>query len=134
MKHINYKYFQPNKLDLKDDYSDCSIRAICKVLEIDWREAFDKVIPLCREKCILPSMLFYTEQSADTCKALGLTYNKITNKKGVKRPTVASFARSHKTGRYIVTTAHHVVAVVDGYYFDTWDSGEKSLYSYYEVE
>ena len=40
--------------------------------------------------------------------------------------------KDHPTGRYIVTVAHHVVAVVDGKYYDTWDSGEKSLYGYYE--
>lgn len=69
-----------------------------------------------------------------TGAALGLTYNPISNKKGSKRPTVKEFAKSHPTGRYIVKVAHHVVAVVDGVYYDTWDSGYKSLYGYYEVK
>ena len=46
--------------------------------------------------------------------------------------TVDSFAKDHPEGTYIVSVAHHVVAVVDGCYWDTWDSGYKSLYGYYE--
>jgi hypothetical protein len=62
---------------------------------------------------------------------LGFEYTGISNKKGSKRPTVKSFAMSHPKGKYIVSVAHHVVAVVDGMYYDTWDSGYKSLYGYY---
>lgn len=51
-------------------------------------------------------------------------------KKGNKRPTVAGFATEHKKkkkkGAYILKVANHVVAVVDGIYYDTWDSGDKS--------
>ena len=54
------------------------------------------------------------------------------NKKGSKRPTVDSFAKDHPNGSYILSVANHVVAVVDGKYYDTWDSGYKSLYGYYE--
>lgn len=33
---------------------------------------------------------------------------------------------------YLLKVANHVVAVVDGRYYDTWDSGYKSLYGHYE--
>lgn len=62
---------------------------------------------------------------------MGFAYYGISNKKGSKRPTVAGFAKENK-GTYILKVANHVVALVDGIYYDTWDSGYKSLYGYYE--
>ena len=50
----------------------------------------------------------------------------------VTRPTVDEFAKDHPNGTYICKVAHHVVAVVDGEYYDTWDSGWRSMYGYYE--
>lgn len=128
-----FVYYQPNEKDLKDKVGDCQIRAFCKVLGLTWLEAFDLTIPICRE------LQTYTIFDCDLTKTkaamekLGFAYTGISNKKGTKRPTVESFAKSHPTGRYIVTVARHVVAVVDGKYYDTWDSGKKSLYGFYEV-
>ena len=33
-----YKYYQPNKKDLKDQYGDCVIRALTKVMDKEWLE------------------------------------------------------------------------------------------------
>ena len=54
--------------------------------------------------------------------------------KGKKRPTVQSFTQAHKEGTYILRVAHHVVTVSEGYFWDTWDSGNKSVYGYYVKE
>lgn len=32
MASRNYKYYQPNEKDLKDNYGDCVIRALTKVM------------------------------------------------------------------------------------------------------
>lgn len=127
----NFKYYQPNDKDLKDKVGDCQVRALSKVLGLSWVEAFDLTIPICRE---LQTYTIFDSELSKTKEAmakLGFEYTGISNKKGSKRPTVKSFAMSHPTGKYIVSVAHHVVAVVDGMYFDTWDSGNKSLYGYY---
>ena len=63
---------------------------------------------------------------------LGFEYTGVSNKRGTKRPTVSSFAKEHKTGTYIINVANHVVAVVDGIYYDTWDSGDCSVYGYFK--
>lgn len=130
-----YKYFQPNKKDLKDKASDCQIRALCKALDIDWLEAFDLTIPICRE---IQSYTIFggsdVKRVNESLKRLGFDYTGVSNTKGTKRPTVKSFANAHKTGRYILRVAHHVVACVDGVYYDTWDSGSCSLYGYYELK
>lgn len=43
--------------------------------------------------------------------------------------TIKDFAQERPIGRYVVGTGTHVVAVIDGDYYDSWDSGaEKPLY------
>lgn len=132
MKNKYYCYYQPNKLDIKDEYGDCTIRALSKALNISWLEAFDLTIPYCR-KYQIPNVFFTSKKiEMEVMKDLGFEYYGISNKKGTKRPTVKEFASSHKEGTYILNVANHEVACVDGKYYDTWDSGFKSLYGYYE--
>ena len=129
MASKNYKYWQPNERDLKDKYGDCVIRALTKVLNKKWQEVFDELVPIARKMQCMPN--------GDPCfeKYLennGFEYHGISNKKGTKRPTVDSFTKGHKNGTYFLRVAHHVVASVDGFYYDTWDCGYKSLYGYWE--
>ena len=124
MASRNYKYYQPNKKDLKDEYGDCVIRALTKAFNMEWLQVFDEMQPISREmqfpfNC-KPCYEKYIESK-------GAKYYGISNKKGTKRPTVDRFAKVHKTGTYILRVAHHLVTVVDGFYYDTWDSGEKYL-------
>ena len=133
MKSSRFKYFQPNDKDLKDRVGDCQIRAFCRALDIDWVTAFDLTIPICRELqtyTIFDSDLGKTQAAMES---LGFTYTGVSNGKGTKRPTIESFAKAHPQGTYIVKVSHHVVCVKDGYFYDTWDSGNKSLYGYYTL-
>ena len=133
MRHSKrFKYYQPNKKDLKDKTGDCQIRALCKTLGLTWVEAFDLTIPLCRELQTYTIFDSNHEKTVEAMKELGFSYTGISNKKGTRRPTIDSFAKDHPAGTYICKVAHHVVAVVDGNYYDTWDSGYKSMYGYYE--
>lgn len=126
-----FEYFQPNKLDIKDTVGDCQIRALCKALDKTWVEVFDIVFPICREYQIMDIFSCDLKKTKNALAKLGFTYTGISNKKGSKRPTIDEFTKEHKTGTYIVTVAHHVVCVKDGKYYDTWDSGYKSMYGYY---
>lgn len=120
-----YVYYQPNKKDLKDEYGDCTIRALSKVLNISWLEAFDLQIPICREYQ-LPNIFFAPTKIRNECMLkLGFNYTGISNKKGSIRPTVKEFAKQNKCGSYILNVANHEVAVVNGDYYDTWNSGNK---------
>lgn len=127
-----FVYYQPNKKDLKDEYGDCTIRALSKVLDCSWLEAFDMTIPYCREyQC---SNIFNLPIQIEKIifESLGFEYHGISNKKGSTRPTVDEFAKSHLDGSYILNVANHEVACVNGKYYDTWDCGYKSLYGYFE--
>lgn len=127
-----YVYYQPNEKDVKDEYGDCTIRALSKALDISWIEAFDLTIPICREEQV-PNIFFAPARIRNKMvESLGFKYHPVSNKKGTKRPTIEEFAQDHPHGRYICNVANHEVAVVDGRYYDTWDSGCKSLYGYFE--
>lgn len=129
MSNKVFQYYQPNKKDLKDTKGDCVIRALTKVLNKDWFDVFDDLIPYAKANQCMPN-------DKDVLKDYLLTQNfkyvGVSNKKGTVRPTVESFTKQHKTGTYILIVAHHVVASIDGHYYDTWDSGCKSLYGYWE--
>ena len=128
-----YVYYQPNLKDIKDETGDCQIRALCKVFNVWWAEAFDMTIPICRELQTYTVFDSNIKQTKEAMNRLGFDYTGISNKRGTKRPTVDSFAKDHPTGRYVLSLANHVVAVVDGKYYDTWDCGKKSLYGYYKL-
>ena len=46
--------------------------------------------------------------------------------------TLENFCEDHPTGMYIVALGTHVVAVVDGWYYDTWESGNEVPVYYFE--
>lgn len=46
--------------------------------------------------------------------------------------TVRQFAKDHPYGRYLVKTYEHVVAVIDGDYYDTSDTGDMIPIYYFE--
>ena len=49
--------------------------------------------------------------------------------------TVRQFANDHQEGTYVLGTGTHAVAVIDGDYYDAWDSGNKvPIYFYYRKE
>ena len=123
-----FKYYQPNKKDLKDKYGDCVIRALTKALDKTWLEVFEELVPIAKQlQCMPNTPICYKTLLMNK----GFEYVGISNKKGTTRPTVESFTKEHKEGTYILRVANHIVASVDGMYYDTWDSGNKSLYGYW---
>lgn len=126
-----YKYYQPNEKDLKDKCGDCAIRALSKALECTWAEAFTKTIaPVLKYQVLFNDT--DAQQLNKVYEEIGLYYTGISTKDG-KRPTVAEFAKMTKGDgkHYIAKVRKHFVAVYDGDYFDTWNSGTQKLYGYY---
>lgn len=48
--------------------------------------------------------------------------------------TVKQFTLDHPSGRYLLATGSHVVAVIDGDYYDTWNSGDEIPIYYWKKE
>ena len=125
-----YKYYQPNKKDLKDTYGDCVIRALTKALNKSWLEVFDEIIPISRElQCPYGCKPAYETY----LKTKGYKWWGLKVEKGKRRLTTKSFCRLYNNGTYILRLSHHLVTVVDGDYYDTWDSGDKSVYGYWRI-
>lgn len=131
-KSTRYKYYQPNDKDLKDKCGDCSIRALTKYFGITWLEAFDGLVKYARQTQqmvnALSNIKLYMED-------LQIPYTSIYEPKAKNKTTVNDFAKAHKEGRYVLyikagyTT--HLVTVLDGYFYDTWDCGNKIVYGYW---
>lgn len=50
------------------------------------------------------------------------------------RYAVADFCRDHPSGVYVLAISGHVVCVIDGDYYDTWDSGAEVPAYYWQKE
>lgn len=130
--YINY---QPNDKDPKAKkgkslYGDCAVRTICKAENLEWLEAYDLMSAYAREiQCP-----FNIKQGFEhILKRLGYEYHSIGKiSRGKKRPTVKDFADNHKEGTFIPIVANHYVCIQDGDWYDTWDSGNCSIYGYWE--
>lgn len=127
----NFKYYQPNKKDIKDKSGDCAVRCICKAENIEWLEAYDIMSQYARE---VQSPFNVKMGFEHVVTRLGYKYKGISNRAGSKRPTVNEFAEKHKKGTYICVIANHYVTIQDGKYYDIWDSGKKSMYGYWTKE
>jgi hypothetical protein len=46
--------------------------------------------------------------------------------------TVEQFCKNHQQGYYLLATGSHAVTVIDGFYFDAWDSGQEVPIYYFE--
>lgn len=123
-------YVEMNKNPHKKTVGDCVIRAISMVEDEDWDDTFIELMLKCFSLKDIPSSnnawgsylhdLGYTRHIIpDTCPDCY---------------TIRDFAQDHPSGAYILATGSHVVAVVDGDYYDTWDSGDEVPIYYFERE
>lgn len=121
------KYYNPNPHKLET--GDCVIRALCKATEKDWDTIYKDLFEIGYKLKVMPN----ADESWKTyLKELGFIEHKISNKKGTKRPTVDSFSRSNNKGVFVLRVANHIVTCDEGYHYDLWDCGDKSLYGYWE--
>ena len=121
-----YEYYNPNPTGKNRE--DCVIRAITKVLDLDWDSAYLQLVTKGFEVKEMPSinwvwgaflkdMDFEKRILPNTCPDCY---------------TVKDFCKDRQKGSFIVATGSHVVAVIDGKYYDSWDSGDEVLSYYFE--
>lgn len=48
--------------------------------------------------------------------------------------SVEQFCNEHPKGKYLLATGTHAVTVIDGDYYDAWNSGNEIIVYYYEKE
>ena len=121
----NYVKYNPN--EKQKHAGDCVIRALCKALNKTWLEVFDLLVNEARKQQRIISEKEVYEQ---ILFEHGFIYNKISNKKGSKRPRVFEKAKESTTP-IVMNVANHIVTAENGKYYDIWDSGNRCLYGYY---
>lgn len=121
-----WKRFQPNPFNIAT--SDCTVRAVCAVTGLDWRTAHRILCELSGELGEMPDR---NRSWWAFLRAIGFTQFRLID----TCPdcyTVADFARDHPRGRYILGPHEHAVAVIDGDWWDSWDSGDTVPTYYFE--
>lgn len=121
-----YKEFNANPVARRAE--DCTVRAISKVTGESWEKVYIGLCAYGLSYCDMPSAN-YVWGAYLTDK--GFTKHVIPNT-CPNCYTVAEFAEDNPKGAYILALRGHVVAVVDGDYFDTWDSGDEVPLYYWE--
>ena len=111
-----YKFYNPNPNDKFTD--DCVIRAISKFLDQSWDTTYIELFKFAYQEkdmmnkdsiwgMFLDELGYKRHAIPDTCP---YCY------------TIKDFCKDHPNGSFIVGTGTHVVAVIDGDYYDTGDT------------
>lgn len=109
---------------------DCVIRAISKVLNQPWEKTYND---LCDRGMELKDMPSANHVWGSYLRDNGFKRYSIPN----YCPdcyTVREFTEDNPYGVFVVCTGSHVVAVIDGNFFDTWYSGDEIPTYYFELE
>ena len=110
-----------NPNPLRKEVPDCVVRAICIATNRPWMDIYDRLCETGREECNMPS--------ADS------VWGKFLYRMGFtpfllpescpECVTIRMFCAMYPMGTYIIGTGSHAVAVIDGHYYDSWDSGDQ---------
>lgn len=120
---MSFVMTNPNPQGL--NVGDCAIRAISIATDKPWNEVYTGVTLVGLKLSDMPtSNRVWGEYLEENGFKLYLIPDSCPD-----CYTIKDFTREYPTGTYIVGTGRHVVAVKDGSYMDTWDSGsERPLY------
>ncbi len=123
-----FQFYNPNPLGKLT--GDCVIRAISKATNQDWDKTF---IELCLQSFMMKDM-----PSSNSVWGAYL-FNKGFKQYAVSNDcpdcyTLRDFIKTNPFGEFILGTGTHVVYAKDGIYYDSWDSGNEIVTSYWRKE
>lgn len=111
--------YNPNPVNAR--VGDCVVRAVAKALGIDWESAY---VLIAQNGFIMGDIMASNNVWGSVLRQHGFYRYALPN----ECPdcyTIKDFCQDHPHGTYVVGTNSHVVAVVDGDYYDTWDCGNE---------
>ena len=120
--------WNPNPLGKR--VGDCTVRAVAKGTGESWEDAYSG---MALEGFLLSDMPSANNVWGAYLRRKGFTRHMIPD----TCPdcyTVKDFCKDHPKGMYIVALHGHVIAVNDGNYFDSWDSGNETPLYYFQKE
>ncbi len=109
---------------------DCVIRGISILTDKPWEYTYIEILIQGYDMYDMPSS---NEVWGAYLKSQGYSKRLIPN----TCPdcyTIKDFCEDNPKGRYLLATGTHVVAVIDGDYYDTWDSGNEIPIYYFTKE
>lgn len=116
---MSYIYYNPNPKG--KDTGDCVVRALTLLFDKNWYDIYTELCSLGFEMCELPSS--------------DRLWGNYLQRHGYKRTplpdycpicyTVSDFCRENQRGQFLLALNGHVVYVLNGDYYDSWDSGNK---------
>lgn len=109
---------------------DCVIRALCIAFNEPWNEIY---VGVCIEGYLLCDMPSSNRVWGEYLKNRGYTRHMIPGD-CPNRYSVRDFCSELFKGTYILGTGTHVLTVIDGNYYDTWDSGDEQPIYYWTKE
>lgn len=123
---MSYIYYNPNPMGKKT--TDCVIRMLTRIYGMSWEEAYLALSEVVLAEYEMPSSNYIWEK-----------YLKTHGFKKRLLPSdcpdcisVRGFAERFNHDIYAACTGSHVVAVVDGDYFDAWNSGDEVVTYFFE--
>ena len=125
---MSYVYFNPNPLN--KNIGDCAIRAFCAATDTDWETAYVKIVLRGFSMRDMPSA---DDVWGSQLRSEGFTHHILPNTCPYCY-TVRDFCEDRRHGTYVLGTGTHAVAVIDGNYYDSWDSGDKTPLFYWQKE
>lgn len=101
--------------------NDCVVRAIAVAMERSWQEVYADLCREGRKECDMPS-----SNSVWGIYLKEMGFRPFLLPESCPRcVTVRAFCDRYPMGTYIIGTGSHAVAVIDGDYYDSWDSGDE---------
>lgn len=107
---------------------DCVVRAVGTALDLSWDKAYLGLVDYGFRMKNLPNAnhvwgAFLYDNGF---------YKLTIRDRYPERYTVKAFCEEHPQGTFVLATGEHVIAVKDGFYYDTWDSGDEiPIYYFY---
>lgn len=121
-------YIKYNANPIHKHVGDCTVRAISTALNQEWETTYIGMVLQGFIMCDMPSANHvwgaYLKSKGFTRRILENTFPDYY--------TVSDFCRDNPCGIFILAISGHVVAVIDGDYYDTWDSGNEIPIYYWE--
>lgn len=114
----------------KNLVGDCVIRGISILTDRSWAYTYMEIIVQGYDMYDMPSS---NEVWSTYLKSQGYSKRIIPNT-CPSCYTIRDFCEDHPEGKYLLATGSHVVAVIDGNYYDTWDSGSEIPIYYFTKE
>lgn len=109
---------------------DCVIRALSHATGKTWLQVYDELCEIGRR---IYCPMVWRDSYDEFLTKNGFVWHPVKREKGVKALTVKTFAEKFANGVYVLRLASHLTCVKDGYWYDTWNCFNCSVYGYYEL-